>query len=161
MTMLPQRKIRQLGIGRSFRREMASVQKELAGGHRTKLGRGKGREFLLQLFEREVGTIISVAAWRSGSTSAAGQGQVRAEGPLFSRNLEHSHFFVDGGGNRGKFRTGLHANPEHAGCLYCGEKTIAPKINRRFGSCNRGERFFNSFEGRLRLFADNLQRYVQ
>ncbi len=100
--------LRQLCVFRSFRGQLALVQKELAGRHGTKLWRGQGGEFFLQVLEDAVGArLLLLRRGEPERASAARQREVRAEGAVFFRNSERGHFVVDRRGQRRELRSRL------------------------------------------------------
>src|SRR5579871_366016 len=104
---------RQLCVLRSFRRQLALIQKEVAGGHGTKLVRGKGCEFFLQALEGPIGPVVALPVGRCGAAWTASQCQMRAVSSVFFGDSESCGSIVNRAGERCQFGR-FDADPKHA-----------------------------------------------
>src|ERR1700722_8145913 len=105
----------ELCVDRSFRRQLALVQKKLVGGHRTKVGSGERGEFFLQALKVAIGTVFFAPARRARSAGSARQREMRTVGAVFFRDAECGCGLVDGCGEDCQLWAGFHADPKDAG----------------------------------------------
>src|SRR6478609_4949504 len=81
------------GVPRAALHRLTLVQEELPGGHRTKLERSHGRQFLLQALKYRVRTVAGAPLRRAGP-AATGQSEVRTELMFFSWNAQDSRSII-------------------------------------------------------------------
>src|SRR5579883_241714 len=151
----------QAGIARPAPRELALIQKELAGGHGTKLGGGHRSQFLLQALEDTVGPVAVAPAGSARGAALARQGQVGAEGVGLAGQVEGGGEVIDGRGERRQFRARLNSNPEHPGGPGSGEEAVAAKADLETRHTQGSQGAFQEWNRRLRALADEFQGDVQ
>src|SRR6516225_4548383 len=146
----------QLRIARPVPRDLTLVEKELAGGHGTKLGGGHRGQFLLQALKGFVPPVAMLFVGCSRTAALAGERQVRTEGVGLPRHIEPGGDVVDGRGKRCEFGARLDSNPKNAGRFWRRKETVPAEGNVESGLLQRAERLLESGNHGVRFFADKL-----
>src|SRR5438876_5633424 len=150
-----------LGVRRTFWRKPAAIQKELAGGHGTKLNWRSFGQLLLQFRKYSIRLIALMPIWRSRTAAGARQSEVRAEGSLlfWNANLRQPIFYFPG--QFCQSAASMNAYPENPRRPKRGkEPSLAvPEFNEP--GFRSSKRLLNLFHHRLRPLANELQGHMQ
>src|SRR5579871_1896091 len=81
-------KTREFRVTRTFWRQLALVQKEFPGAHRTKVWLGQGGQLFLEFSETRVGPVSLHPRGGAGPASPAGQRQMGRKRTCFAGHAE-------------------------------------------------------------------------